>query len=75
MSGPRSRRHRAAGPDAYRERMLAVADRLCSEFPHLSLIAVVRAMSEVRRYADDPNPDPATVHRLARALLTEAAVH
>ena len=70
----RTRTHPATISDKYRAGMLAVADRLCLEFPQLSVLAVARAMSEVRREYGAADADPETVYRLARPRLTQVAV-
>jgi hypothetical protein len=72
MSG---RTRAAAASERYRTEMLAVADRLFSEFPQLPVFAVAEAMNEVRREAGegmDPSPD--TIYRLARSRLLEVTV-
>lgn len=67
----RTRPHAAMISEKYRSGMLAVADRLCVEFPHLPLLDVARAMNDVRRECDAADPDPETVYRLARPRLTQ----
>ena len=71
----RTRPHPSTASEKYRAGMLAVADRLCSEFPHLSVLVVARAMSEVRRESGAPDVDPETAYRLARPRLIHAAAH
>ena len=59
--------------ETYSAEILAVADRLCCEFPHLSLITVAHAMNDVRRENGDMAAAPATVYRLVRPRLAQAA--
>ena len=61
----------AMAREIYRAEILAVADRLCSEFPHLSLITVAHAMNDVRRENGDLAAAPATVYQLVRPRLAQ----
>ena len=68
-------RHRNRRTEAYETGMLAVADRLLTEFADLPFLTVAETMNAARRQAAAglDNPDPDTIYRLTRPRLTEAS--
>lgn len=71
------RRGRRSDPaEVHRAAMLAVADRLLGEFPHLPFLTVAETMNAVRRQTVSgvDGPDPDTVYRFARSRLADTAL-